>query len=104
MVEEMVRRIGGMPQMPEEGLTQKERDFLCKAYEQAKDHPQRQVIDDPLQSMFGTEELLRLRGLLEGRGYLDRGGVHAAGTSLGGFWLTRAGMNEAERLCREAAE
>ena len=92
--------------MPEEGLTQEERGFQCGAYEQAKAHPQRQVIDDPLQSMFGAAELVRLRDLLEKRGYLDRGSVQhgPAGASVGGFWLTVAGTNEAERVCAEEAE
>jgi len=93
--------------MPERELSAEERDFLCSAYEQAKDHPQRQVIDDPLQSRFGASDLLRLRGILEGLGYLNRGGLDHGGLergATGGFWLTRAGMNEAERICGQGPE
>ncbi len=87
--------------VPEEALTAEEQRFLCEAYREAGDDPRRQVGDYNLQQSFGTQEFLRLRDALARRGYLDLGGIERAvgGTSVGGFWITQAGANEAERVC-----
>lgn len=82
--------------MPRE-LTEEERTFLCKAYEQARNHPQNQAINEAVTGTFSTEDFVRIRAAMEDEGYVDRGGA-GMGES-GGFWITQAGMKTAEEIC-----
>lgn len=84
--------------MASNDLSPDEQEFMCAAYKQAKDHPQRQVIDDPILTNLGAGRFLAARDALEQRGFVDRKGA-GRGQSTGGFWVTQAGMNEAREIC-----
>ena len=79
-------------------LSAEEREFLCMAFEQARDSHEHQVDEAPLLNRFGDGDFLELRDRLERRGGIGRGGA-PRGSVTGNFWLTEYGMNEAKRLC-----
>lgn len=80
-----------------EELTENEMIFLEEAYKQAKTHPQRQAIDDPMLQRLGGAAFIESRRSLEEKGLIDRRGA-TGGMSTGGVWVTQAGMNKAKEL------
>jgi hypothetical protein len=84
-----------------EQLNPQEQEFLCIAWNQAKDHPQRQALDEPVLEKLGMKDFSEARDSLESSGYLDRGGA-SRGQSTGGFWITQAGANLAQEICEGA--